>query len=106
MGQGDKVGVIGKGQEYGYEDDGPLPLEWGGLVAGGPPEAEEDDRHQGQLVEVAPCLYEHVVEPAQQVFVKQGADGSQQGGHDYAEHPFVMGKAYALLLAAHAEHVE
>ena len=106
MGQGDKVGVIGQGQEYGYEDDGPLPLEWGGLVAGGPPHSEEDDRHQGQLVEVAPGLDEHVVEPAQQVFVKQGAYGSKDGGHDYAEHPFVVSEADSLLPAAHAEHVE
>ena len=106
MGQGDKVGVIGQGQEDGDEDDGPLPLEGGGVLTGGPPEGKEDDRHQGQLVEVAPGLHEHVVESAQQVLVKQGADGTKDCSHDYAEHPFVVAETDALLLAAHAEHVE
>ncbi len=106
LGQGDEVGVIGQGQEDGYEDDGPLPLEGGSALPGGPPEGEQDDRHQGQLVEVAPGLHEHVVEAAQEVLVEQGADGSQQGGHDYAEHPFVVSETDTLLLAAHAEHVE
>ena len=106
LGQGYEVGVIGQSQEYGYEDDGPLPLEGSGTLAGGPPKGEEDYRHQGQLVEVAPGLNEHVVEASQQVLVKQGADGSQNGSHDYAEHPFVVAETDALLLAAHAEHVE
>ena len=87
---------------HGYEDDGPLPLEGGGVTPGGPPHGEQDYRHQGQLVEVAPSLYEHVVEATQQVLVKQGADGSQQGGHDYAEHPFVVSEADTLFLAATA----
>ena len=36
-GQGDKVGVVSKREEDGDEDDGPLPLEGGGALAGGPP---------------------------------------------------------------------
>jgi len=106
LGQGDEVGVVSEGQEDCYEDDGPLPLEGGGVLAGGPPHGEEDHSHQGQLVEVTPCLYEHVVEASQQVFVKEGADGSQQGGHDYAEHPFVLYEIDALLLAAQTEQIE
>ena len=40
LGQGYEVGVVSEGQEDGYEDDGPLPLEGGGVLAGGPPEGE------------------------------------------------------------------
>lgn len=106
MGQGDKVGVIGQGKEYGYEDYGPLPLEGGGAVSGGPPQGKEDYRHEGQLVKVAPGLHEHVVESAQQVFVKQGAHGSQDGSHNNAEHPFVLVERNTLFLAANAKQVE
>jgi len=106
LSQGDEVGVISEREENGDEDDGPFPLEGGGVLAGGPPQGEKDYSHESQLVEVAPCLYKHVVEAAQQVLVKEGADGSQQGGHDYAEHPFVFHEINSLFLAAQTEQIE
>ena len=52
--KGVEIGKVGSGEEYGDEDDAPIPMEWGGLLACRIPEEKEHEEHHEELVDVVP----------------------------------------------------
>ena len=106
QGEGVEVHEVGRGEEEGYADDGPRPVEGCGLLMLGPPEQQEHHKHHEALVDVVPRLDEHAVEPypaladgRHEVLVVKAADGSEGCSADNHVDPVVVAEVDALLLA-------
>lgn len=66
--EGIEVSEVGCGEENADEDDAPVPMEWGGLLVGGPPQEEEHGEHHEELVDVVPRLHGELVESHTAIF--------------------------------------
>lgn len=52
---------ISSRKEDADEDDAPMPMEWGGVLLGRPPDHQEHGSHEEALVDVVPALHDHSV---------------------------------------------
>ena len=68
--------MLSRRQEYGNQDNAPIPMKRCTAFPLGPPQEHQHSSHQEKLIHIVPRLYHHIVEASHQVFIVQTTDST------------------------------